>query len=603
MGINSNKVFLFDNKILNDQLLKTYIECSVKYNTLSWYLYYEDFFIEHTHTCLLDMNTPMKSISINEDSSQEELAYYFRYLKACHLGVEYIEHGLKLLLMLEGHDIKEITKECSDHNLEKLFDMLSDEKTKTLIMGAVGWPGEEYIKNVLDGKPANIIYPPVDEEVVEVKWTDEEVLLNGEDGLYAKVARGEELTAAEAACYIEFDEEELEHYREHKYDESNYVSKKYFSAIMKILSNSFVDLRYPEVGKLNNKYNLEVILSLAHRIDTALTMNIETSRLDEFDRDNLDEYIGKLLDCDEDATDYNVDNSLNILNRPLTSFERKKMHVANNAKYEALKWYMYGMEEFYLTGRNEYGTSLMDILYTTSITREQVCKKSDDQKIYENYLYYQACHMASDYIEHSLKLLLLDNGYTYDELMQQFVHDFKKMYSALREEDQENIKLVVSTLGERYLQKVANPNLKFRDVIKQTSEEQAESNEMRKYFELCKKRDVDGQITLEELEYIKKYEEEHFAWKKTGNTISKDKLEEQNDGEKYFDDILTQSAKAFKFTRYPDFYNYNMNYKYCMKFLLAFAQGLQTDIAFNMKESQFSSSSSDTTGQMQGGKK
>ena len=33
---------------------------------------------------------------------------------------------------------------------------------------------------------------------------------------------------------------------------------------------------------------------------------------------------------------------------------------------------------------------------------------------------------------------------------------------------------------------------------------------------------------------------------------------------------LTQVSDAFKFTRYPDFNNHNMNYKYCLKFLLVF---------------------------------
>lgn len=49
--------------------------------------------------------------------------------------------------------------------------------------------------------------------------------------------------------------------------------------------------------------------------------------------------------------------------------------------------------------------------------------------------------------------------------------------------------------------------------------------------------------------------------------------------EKYLDGILTQIADAFKFTRYPDFYNY------CLKFLLAFAQGLQSNIKGNLNVS------------------
>ena len=48
--------------------------------------------------------------------------------------------------------------------------------------------------------------------------------------------------------------------------------------------------------------------------------------------------------------------------------------------------------------------------------------------------------------------------------------------------------------------------------------------------------------------------------------------------DKYFEQLLTQVSDAFKITRYPDFYNYNLDYKYCLKFLLAFAEVLSSKV-------------------------
>lgn len=43
-----------------------------------------------------------------------------------------------------------------------------------------------------------------------------------------------------------------------------------------------------------------------------------------------------------------------VLNRPLTPFEEKKLISSNKAKYNAIFYYMYGSEEFYLSGRTDY---------------------------------------------------------------------------------------------------------------------------------------------------------------------------------------------------------------------------------------------------------
>lgn len=594
MNTNKSEVFNFNNEQLNDQILRTYIECVVKYNTLDWFLYYEDFFVGHTNTSLLNLSTSMKATSISENSTPKEVAHYFRYLKACHLGAEYIEHSLKLLLMLEGHDIKEIKRLGLEHDLEKHFEMITDEKVKALIMGAIGIYGDKYVESVLSGIPTNIVFADSTEE--------EKKNLDYDFELIEKAHKGELYTKEEKESYERL-EQLMKVYEEHKYDKSSRVSNKYFNAILKILSNSFIDLRYPEVSKTNDYYNLAIILSICANIRTILTQKIESSRILESENKNIEEYINKILSGDEEQSNYRIDNDIVLLDRPLTLFEQTKMKASNRAKYEALMWYMYGMEEFYLTGKSDYWASLGDILYTTSITRERINKKSNDKAVYENYLYYQACHMASDFIEHSLKLLLLNSGYTYKEIKEQFGHDFKNMYYALTELEQKDISGILSYFNENYLQNAARQNSDFRDVIKHTPEEKEETKKIKRFIDLSVKRDFGETLTPEEEDYINKYLAENLSEKNLVKRNDEYQKQQQELSEKYLDGILTQIADAFKFTRYPDFYNYNMNYKYCLKFLLAFAQGLQSNIERNLNVTYYPEPNFDLNSLINKGKK
>ena len=594
MNTNKGEVFNFNNEQLNDQILRTYIECVVKYNTLDWFLYYEDFFVGHTNTSLLNLSTSMKATSISENSTPKEVAHYFRYLKACHLGAEYIEHSLKLLLMLEGHDIKEIKRLGLGHDLEKHFEMITDEKVKALIMGAIGIYGDKYIESVLSGIPTNIVFADSTEE--------EKKNLEYDFELIEKAHMGELFTKEEKESYERL-EQLMKVYEDHKYDKLSRTSNKYFNAILKILSNSFIDLRYPEVSKTNNYYNLAIILSICANIRTILTQKIESSRILESENKNIEEYVSKILSGDEEHSNYRIDNDIVLLDRPLTFFEQTKMKASNIAKYEALMWYMYGIEEFYLTGKSDYWASLGDILYTTSITRERINKKSNDKAVYENYLYYQACHMACDFIEHSLKLLLLNSGYTYKEIKEKFGHDFKNMYYALTESEQKDISGILSYFNENYLQNAARQNSNFRDVIKHTPEEKEATKKIKRFIDLSVKRDFGETLTPEEEDYINKYLAENLSEKNFVKRNDEYQKQQQELSEKYLDGILTQIADAFKFTRYPDFYNYNMNYKYCLKFLLAFAQGLQSNIERNLNVTYYPEPNFDLNSLINKGKK
>lgn len=485
MNPANSKLFLFDDSIANDQLLKTYIGCLIKYNTLEWYLNYEQRFIDYTSI----------NYSIDENSSQEELDYYFRYLKACHLGIEYIEHALKLLLMLEGMSNKQIKSISNDHDLEKTFDALTDINTKDRISRSINPFGKEYIRRyVLRNQPASMI-----------------------------LSSGDDINSGKTFSY--------------------------FKAVLRVLKDSFVDLRYPEVSDKYGYYDFAVILAICDEIARVIYNKIEKFRIFKDGQFISEFYHGKML-----RTKYIADSKEVDLSKPLTEFEMNKMKSSNKAKFDSLKWFMYGMEEFYYRRDLFYWPDLLGIIANTPLTRERINKKSDDKDVYENYLYYQACHLTSDFIEHSLKLLLIKSGYTYAQIKDEFGHDFEKMFNALDSSIQERLKGIVSYFDESYLRNALNKNPDFRDVLKKSSR----SNEdFLKELNLLLKEER----TIEEEAYLEKQ-------------IEKGRIEYQHNLQ-YFDGILSQIADAFKFTRYPDFYNYNLEYKYCLRFLLAFAEELR----------------------------
>lgn len=521
-----NEFFYFDKTITNGQLLKTYIECAVKETTLNFFLYYEDLFIEHTNTSLFNLSTPMKSVAINENSTKEELIQYFRYMKACHLGVEYIEHSLKLLLLLEGKDINQIKKIGSDHNLFELFNTIEDEETRNIIIGSIGsfgYFGDDYITNVLNGEPANMVIPHFPKKTIRE--------LNKDLAIIEKHVEGKRLTKRESKRY-ELIEQQGKYYDAHKYDRVADISKKYFEPLLKLLSDSYVDLRYPEISNKDKYYNLNIILAICITIDEILKMKMESIRLLDLEKQSISEFASKINESEESKIDYEIENNLKDLNRPLTPFERKKMIASNISKYEALTWFLYGIEEFSFNKKINYNISLKEILYKLPMTREKVNKDSNDKSLYNNYLYYQGCHLASEYIEHSLKLILINSGLTYDTIKNKYGHDLKKMYDVLPDEIKSDLKKVTSYFDESYLEKVSNPKSQFRDVIK------------------IKEKQKDEECSQNQQEL----------------------------SDKYFEKILSQISNAFKETRYPDFYNFNLDYKYCLKFLLAFAQELASNI-------------------------
>lgn len=569
MNINKNEVFKFSSALNNDQILRTYIECVVKYNTLDWYLYYEDFFNEHTNTSMLNLETPMKASMIDDKSTDDKLDYYFRYLKACHLGVEYIEHSLKLLLMLEGYDIKQIKRFGIEHDLKKHFDLLQDERLKSIIISSIGHYDEKFLNNVLNGIPTNITFPEMSSEQQD-RFYEELDLID-------KVMNGEQLSLEEGKKYREI-EQKMDEYKERKYIKPAQTSNKFFESILTHLKSSFVDLRYPEISENCNYYNLDIILSICKNLRLALQTKMEESRILDDEKKSIDEYVSQIIVDDEQPIVTNTNLEISLIDKPLTAFEDKKNIASNKAKYNAIFYYMYGVEEFFMSGKRNYWASLGDILRTTSLTRERVNKKSNDKSIYENYLYYQACHLASDYIEHSLKLLLLDSGKTYKDIKEQYSHDFKSMFYALPIDSQQELKNVVVYFNEAYLYKASVPSSNFRDVIKLSKEEQREIRELWQWADLKVKETAGESLTEEETTFLRKYEEPFLDDKQMESRKRLYEQEHQLKIDKYFDQLLNQISDSFKITRYPDFYNFNLDYKYCLKFLLAFAETLNSEI-------------------------
>lgn len=109
----------------------------------------------------------MKAVNINQRSSTEDIDKAFMYYKACHLGIEYIEHALKLLLMLDGYDSRQLKKTGIEHDLKKHFELLKDEKVKAILAGSIGHYNEQFLNNILNGIPTDIEYTTWSEQEKE----------------------------------------------------------------------------------------------------------------------------------------------------------------------------------------------------------------------------------------------------------------------------------------------------------------------------------------------------------------------------------------------------------------------------------------------------
>lgn len=134
--------------------------------------------------------------------------------------------------------------------------------------------------------------------------------------------------------------------------------------------------------------------------------------------------------------------------------------------------------------------------------------------MYENYLYYQACHLSSEYIEHSFKVLLLNAGYTYKRNKRKFSHDFKSMYAVLPEKSKEELKNVVSYFNEEYLQKSSTPNSNFRDVIKLSTEEKKGVSDLWKWADIKSRGDFNPDSITQKKRFLQEYEEKHLTKEK-----------------------------------------------------------------------------------------
>ena len=301
----------------------------------------------------------------------------------------------------------------------------------------------------------------------------------------------------------------------------------YFKKYLRRIYNGMVDIRYSDVSNIKNDYNLKFLLQMCETLHNILERQYEPVR-HEFDSSNyiisnyyaiLDSYNKGFVEPTEPKIGENVPTM------PLSDSQLFNTKASVNAKYKALKYYLLACNEYDYSATNEKAENNIDvnstmdeIILNSNLFRNDVSKKSGDGDVWKNYSYYQGCHLVSMYIEHALKyIILFSKGETYSSIKNNYGHDFKKMYKCLDIKVQEFIRDNCLLLGHTYLSKAVTN-------------------------------------------------------KHTNDRVCNDD-EKESDNDLFFR-MLELMNDSFKQTRYPHSQNYNLQWKYSLRFMLKFASEL-----------------------------
>ena len=466
VGYYYNDLFWFDESLENELLLTSYVESNVKLFTLRSYLFYECGCDTSINT--LDLETNINRLNVYNDENYD-------YWQACLLSLEYIESSLKTLNYLNGKSIKDI--KGYSHDIEELVNHLPNNIQKELSVQCL-WLSDDYLienfgPNTMD----------IDNNI----------------GIRERFIQ----TGLEKGHY-------------------------YFKKYLRRIHNGMVDIRYSDVSNLKKDMNLKFLLEMSKSLNEILEREYEPIR---HDRDNTFDTIN------------NFNNMLNEYNKgfisptetkqagdipylPLSDEQLVDTKKSVDAKFKALKTYVIAYNSHsYGPDRNveiDANPTIDELIMQSELFRNSISKKSGDGDMWKNYSYYQACHLASLYIDHALKYVLLQSrDETYNDLMNTFNHDFKKMYEYLLIDDQTEIRNSCMSLDEEYLLNAVNQK-HTKDKIKNN-----------------------------------------------GSIATDDSL---------FDSMMNLMSESFNQTRYPHSQNYNLEWKYSLRFMLKFADGLNNVI-------------------------
>jgi len=227
-------------------------------------------------------------------------------------------------------------------------------------------------------------------------------------------------------------------------------------------------------------------------------------------------------------------------------------------KFYTLHWYLESIDRIVYSESGENPTYL-----ETNLEMNFINKKSQDKDILQNYIYYNACHLAAEAIEKMFKAILLYNGIDYEQLKGNFGHSFGSMFSMLTNAQKQLMyNEALSIYNPMHIKSLGTKPNKPDKPLKRMNANDREN--------LCviDAEDMNDEIIANAVNLINESEEwddigkNHFALQK-------------RIGEMYLEKVLEIMDKAFIETRYPEQFSINFNYKYNLNYLLEILKALE----------------------------
>ena len=227
-------------------------------------------------------------------------------------------------------------------------------------------------------------------------------------------------------------------------------------------------------------------------------------------------------------------------------------------KFYTLHWYLENID------RTVYGESGENSTYLeTNLSMSFINKKSNDNDIMQNYIYYNACHLAAEAIEKMFKTILLYNGISYEQLKADFGHSFTSMFEKLTENQKQL--MYNEALG------IYNPTNIKKLGSKPNKPEKPQKKFDKNDYEHLYTFDGDD-IKDDVIKSVLNSDDEEKGWQEHFKDFF---IVKKRIGEMYLKKVLVIMDKAFIETRYPEQFSINFNYKYNLNYMIEILKSLR----------------------------
>ena len=227
-------------------------------------------------------------------------------------------------------------------------------------------------------------------------------------------------------------------------------------------------------------------------------------------------------------------------------------------KFYTLHWYLENID------RIVYGESGDNPTYLeTNLEMNFINRKSQDKDIMQNYIYYNACHLAAEAIEKMFKAILLYNGIDYEQLKGNFGHSFGSMFNMLTNAQKQLMySEALSVYNPMHIKSLGTKPNKPDKPLKRMK-----ANDLERLYTFDEEDMIDETIANSV-----KLIDESKEWREKGKNLF---ILQKRIGEMYLEKVLEIMDKAFIETRYPEQFSINFNYKYNLNYLLEILKALE----------------------------